>query len=226
MKLDPQAILASITVPGAGWQHGRIVHRNGPRRPFEGLIDPDGAAWEVFDVPTKQTELRHFAKRVRNQQAAGYSQAIVTIEGRTYLAERYRDNIKPWDGLDLVGYWENSSGDVTYQHSVEGAFRGIRVALYIRWRDEDPWTGNVILLPPDANLAFLPEYPWSPNLLPKDRPLPPSAEPLSLRNFLDQPKCDPWITEDETHKAKNVLIERADLWLCEHVDDPKAWDNK
>lgn len=224
MKLDHHTFLDSITVPGDGWRFGRIVLKNGPRQPFEGFIGPDGTAWEHFDVPTKPAELKHFTQRVRNQQVAGYTQAIVTVLGKQCLAERFMDNVKPWDGLDLVGTWVDSScNGMPWQHSIEGTFRDLRVALYIRWRYDDPWTGHVVRLAPGDNLALLYKYPWSPNLLPTDKPLPVSEQPTKLLDFLNTPRLDSWITEYEVERAKKVMVERADAWLCERGENPDAW---
>ncbi len=226
-RFDPQAVIEQATVPSDGWRLGRVVLRHGPRRPFEGLISPDGTAWECFDAPTRISELRNFARRVREQQAAGYTQAIVTVDGRRFLAEHFRDSIKPWDGLDLVGEWhdDSCSGD-PWQHWTEATFRGGRVALYIRWRHHDPWTGNVVRLAPGDDPRWLYRYPWSPNLLPTDPPIV-NEQPVGLlvRLSLDTPPHDPWITEDDVRRAKREIQTRADTWLCDHVDDSAAWTN-
>ncbi len=222
MKLDPQTVLRNLTVSGDGWRIDRIMLRNGPRRAFEGLIDPNGNAWEIFDVPEKPGLLREFARRIVNQGTAGYQQAIVTVAGRQLLAERFYDILKPWDGLDLVGPWRDDSCDgMPWQHYVEGSFQGQRVALYIHWRGSDPWTGHAVHLEPSDDITLLYKYPWSPNLLPADKPEPERA--TDLLSLLDAQPYDPWITEDELDRAKRVIYERADLWLCKNVNDPTTW---
>ena len=260
-KPDPEAAIASLTVPGDGWRPGRVCFRGGPRRPLEGLIAPDGSAWEAHEAPASPRALRDRALSLR---ASGYDLALVTVGGRRLLAERFRDNLKPWDGLDL-GEWSDDLSGIPSQCVARGTSRGVRVALYLGWRDRDPWTGHVVLLGGRGGdellygfaykplkrcntyitthralrertterfktvqlfewfmgKALLYLHPWSPNLLPVDRP-DPARESRGLLDMLSS-TYDPWIPEIELGKAKRVLAERADAWLDAHLDDEGAW---
>jgi hypothetical protein len=164
---------------------------------------------------------KRIADYMRLQKASGYDIEQVTVDGHEVLAERFRDNVMPWDGLDLVGQWhDDSCGDDPQQHWTEGSFRGHAVIVYIRWRGDDPWTGFVVKVPPGVSgkFAFFYKYPWSPNLLPTDQPEPPGAPRKSLLALISEPQRDPWIPRDEESHAKTVIVERADLWLCKNVD--------
>lgn len=216
-KPDPEAAIASLTVPGDGWRPGRVCFRGGPRRPLEGLIAPDGSAWEAHEAPASPRALRDRALSLR---ASGYDLALVTVGGRRLLAERFRDNLKPWDGLDL-GEWSDDLSGIPSQCVARGTARGVHVALYLRWHTRDPWTGHVVLLGGRGDDDLLYRHPWSPNLLPADRP-DPARESRGLLDMLSS-TYDPWIPEIELGKAKRVLAERADAWLDAHLDDEGAW---
>ncbi len=223
-RVSSPDVIASVTTSSVGWKRGRIVFRNGPRRPLDGLISPDGAAWEMHPVPRRRDGSLD-TLYIAHQQASTYTLALVTVGGVEYLAERYHDNLKPWDGLDVVGEWSDDLSGIPSQCTVRGIFRGVNVVLYLRWRWSDPWTGHVIR-PGDGHEDWqLHLDPWSPNLLPTEPPAPP--KPLekkgSLLSFLSGPVPDLWITEEEIGHAKQVLVVRADSWLCEHFDDDKAW---
>lgn len=223
-KLDPREMVRSVTVSGKGWNKARVELRNGPKRPMDGLVDPDGVPWEAYktEIPSGAAPLQNYAKHLDVQRRGGYDQRLVEVEGVLYHAERYRDNIALWDGLDLTGEWvDQSCCGMPDQWLRNGLFRGNPVFLYLRWRHEDPWSGSVVKC---SHETWTPsrDIPWSPNLLPEEPPQERSSgvlfDLLGTGGVLD-----PWFVHDDVQGAKGALETKADRWLRENFDNPKAW---
>jgi len=163
---------------------------------------------------------------------AGFKQyRIVTLtDGSTLLLERREHYPVLWHGLEKLGPWvDHSCGDCPLQY--EAHARWIHpdgsvepVTLYLRWRFDDPWTGNVIRCDNRGTFRCL-TAPWSPNLLPTCmEPLPERPRGSTFLFALTGDTRPRGFAQEDLGGAQQAMIKAAAEWLLgEDAMNPEAW---
>jgi hypothetical protein len=252
--LDVEGTIRRVTVPPEGWQ--KVLVAYGPPHPgqrgVEGLADPDGRPWEIihsWKAGVVVKGLKEVARRIVEQEMAGYAFKVVDVEGTTYVVERFLagTQLRLWDGLSLAGPWKDQScGGCPWQMHAPadwthpGGQVVERVTLYVRHRswsidpDGCTWEGYVQRYDEDRDGWYAAiRCPSSPDLLPKLAPRDaPPPEPPPEGGFLSalrigapkpKPRPDVGFAEEDAEGAQRALLARAEAWLHEHGHDDAAW---
>lgn len=203
---------------------------------FVGLVSPDGQAWEIFNQDL--TISKQMEKRIAQQIKVGYEYRRVCLDNEMFLVERYTHSqaLKIWSGLKPLAETWDIDGPCPYQGTLPvewvkpGGLETESLTLYLYWRSFgiDPegvvWKGYIHRYDKqrDGWLACL-TCPSSPNLLPT---LAPRDAPPRPKGFLlfSAPMAEVGFLEDQEENAKQVLLEKASLWLRSHGTDPSSWE--